>query len=73
MHEMTYAVDGMTCQHCANAVTEKLSAIAGVRRVDVDVPSGRVTVASDAPIAVHAVRDAITEAGYRLAGGTTES
>ncbi len=73
MRETTYAVDGMTCQHCANAVTEELSAIAGVRRVDVDIPSGRVTVASDAPIAVHAVHDAITEAGYRLTGGITGS
>jgi copper chaperone CopZ len=69
MHETTYAVDGMTCQHCANAVTEELSAIADVQRVDVDVPSGRVIVASDAPIAVDTVRDAIAEAGYRLAGG----
>ena len=43
----SYVVTGMTCQHCVNAVTEEVSAVGGVTRVDVDLESGRLTVVSD--------------------------
>jgi copper ion binding protein len=63
----TYDVVGMSCQHCVNAVTEELSKLDGVRGVDVDLPAGRVTVTSDAPLADDAVAAAVDEAGYELA------
>ena len=72
MTTMTYAVTGMTCEHCAHAVTDELSGLAGVSRVEIDlVPGGRsrVTVTSEAALAEHAVAAALDEAGdYRLAG-----
>jgi copper chaperone len=68
----TYAVTGMTCEHCAHAVTEELSALQGVSRVDVDlVPGGqsRVTVTSEAVMTEQSVATALDEAGdYQLAG-----
>jgi copper chaperone len=67
MSESTYTVTGMTCEHCARSVTEEISEIGGVRRVDVDVASGRVTVTSDEPLAIERVQAAVTEAGYQLA------
>ena len=66
MTETSYAVEGMTCGHCATSVREEVSELAGVRQVDVDVESGRVTVTSDVPLAIDAVAAAVTEAGYRL-------
>lgn len=66
-----YTVTGMTCGHCVKAVTEELSALPGVRQVDVAlVPNGAstVTVTSDAPLAESDVRAAVDEAGYELAG-----
>ena len=61
-----YIVAGMTCEHCVLSVTEEVSEIAGVERVDVDLASGRMRVHgtgfSDA-----AVRDAVAEAGYEVA------
>lgn len=66
MSELTYAVRGMTCQHCADAVTRELMAVAGVRKVDVDVATGRVVVDSDRPLAIAEVRAAVTGAGYEL-------
>jgi copper ion binding protein len=66
MTETTYSVEGMTCGHCASSVREEVSELAGVRQVDVDVETGRVTVTSDAPLAGDAVAAAVTEAGYRL-------
>jgi copper chaperone CopZ len=68
MTTTTVTVTGMTCGHCATSVREELSEIAGVQTVDVDVPSGTVTIASDAPVDTAAIKSAVEEAGYRLAG-----
>jgi copper chaperone CopZ len=64
--EHTYIVKGMTCQHCAAAVTEEIIALSGVTGVDVDVASGRVVVTSDALLDTIAVVAAVSEAGYEL-------
>ncbi len=61
-----YAVTGMTCEHCARAVTQELESLGGVRGVRVDlVPGGesRVTVTSEAPVPGQAVAAALDEAG----------
>ena len=59
-----YAVRGMTCAHCAGAVTAEISKVPGVTGVQVDVAAGRVTVHSDQPVAADAITDAVEEAGY---------
>ncbi|ORL84576.1 heavy-metal-associated domain-containing protein [Prescottella equi] len=64
--EHTYLVKGMTCQHCAAAVTEEISELSGVTSVDVDVDSGQVVVESESPLDTIAVAAAVTEAGYDL-------
>lgn len=62
----TYVVKGMTCQHCADAVTEEISELAGVTGVDVHVDAGRVVVTSDTPVDTVAIAAAVSEAGYEL-------
>jgi copper chaperone CopZ len=64
----TYTVTGMTCGHCAQAVTGELTALPGVDDVQVDVESGVVTVTSAAPLDTDQVRAAVDEAGYELTG-----
>jgi len=63
----TFTVAGMTCEHCVHAVTTELNRLPGVRAVTVDLASGRVEVASDAPLDAEQVRAAVDEAGYTLA------
>lgn len=66
-----YEVAGMTCGHCAGAVTEALRRIPGVEDVTVElVPGGASTVAvvSSGPVGEDDVRAAIDEAGYELTG-----
>jgi copper chaperone len=66
MPTTTYAVTGMSCEHCVNAVTSELGGLAGVSAVTVDlVPDGssRVTVASAGPLSADAVAAALDEAG----------
>ena len=64
----TYTVKGMTCEHCVKSVTEEVSEIPGVTGVEVDLPTGRVTVASDRLVDDAAIRAAVTEAGYEVVG-----
>jgi copper chaperone len=71
MTSATYQVSGMTCEHCARAVTSELEALDGVTGVAVAlVPGGRsaVTVRSEVPLSAEAVAAALDEAGdYRIA------
>ncbi len=62
----TYAVTGMSCQHCIDAVTAEVGRLGGVEQVDVDLDAGVVTVTSDDALDVGAVRDAVDEAGFDL-------
>ncbi|WP_112267246.1 heavy-metal-associated domain-containing protein [Lentzea terrae] len=68
MNESVHTVNGMTCGHCVSSVTEEVGRISGVSDVRVDLPTGRVTITSTAPVALADVRAAVTEAGYELAG-----
>ncbi|GGK37574.1 metal-binding protein [Pilimelia terevasa] len=66
--ETSYAVQGMTCQHCVEAVGRELRALPGVREVTVDLAAGTATVVSETPPDPAAVRAAVDEAGYELVG-----
>ena len=68
MSTVTYTVSGMTCGHCVSAVSEEVGGLPGVTEVQVDLPTGAVTVTSDAPLLDDAVAAAVEEAGYELAG-----
>jgi copper chaperone len=61
-----YTVRGMTCGHCAAAVTEEVATIPGVTDVAVDLTAGRVTVRSSGPVSDEAVSEAVEEAGYEV-------
>lgn len=63
-----YEVKGMTCGHCEGAVSEEIEEIEGVTSVKAEAATGRVTVASAAPLTDDAVRAAVDEAGYELVG-----
>lgn len=71
MTTQTYSVVGMTCGHCAGAVTSELNALAGVTDVKVDLVAGGTSTAivtSDQPLEDAEVSAALQEAGdYQLA------
>jgi len=64
---MEITVKGMSCGHCAAAVTKALEALPGVSQVQVDLSSGRVTLANADPISQEELAQAIKAAGYELA------
>lgn len=61
----TYTVAGMTCNHCVMSVREEVGEIAGVTDIDIDLASGRLSVAGD-DISDDAVKAAVAEAGYEV-------
>jgi len=61
-----YMVTGMTCEHCVGAVSGVLRALPGVDGVEVDLPSGLVTVVSTVPVERSVVASAVAEAGYQM-------
>ncbi|RNL82115.1 copper ion binding protein [Halostreptopolyspora alba] len=68
MASTTITVTGMSCGHCVSAVKEEVGALSGVQSVEVDLESGRVTVASDDPLPNERLTAAIDEAGYDVVG-----
>jgi len=62
-------VKGMSCGHCAAAVTKALQNLPGISEVQVDLDSGRVTYQSAAPVSPAELARVIKAAGYELAAG----
>jgi copper chaperone CopZ len=65
MERTTYAVLGMTCEHCRAAVREEVGAVPGVAAVEVDLSAGVLTVEGDG-VSPAAVAAAVEEAGYEV-------
>jgi copper chaperone len=59
-------VKGMSCGHCAAAVTKALNSLPGVSKVQVDLAGGRVTYQSAGPVFPEEVARVIKAAGYEV-------
>lgn len=62
----TYTVQGMTCGHCVSSIKGALGGLDGVNDVDVQLPSGEVTVTSESPLDDSAVKAAVDDAGFEV-------
>jgi copper chaperone len=62
----SYAVPGIHCAHCKDAVIREVEAVEGVQSVDVDLEGKLVTVTGSG-LDDSAIRAAIDEAGYMVA------
>ena len=57
-----FLVEGMSCGHCVNAVTEAVHALDPAAQVNVDLGSKHVQIASD--VDRFALSQALRDAGY---------
>jgi copper chaperone len=64
----TLKISGMSCQHCANAVTKVLGAIDGVSNVKIDLSKGEASFDEKGPVDMEAVRAGVKKAGYEVVG-----
>lgn len=66
MSTHTYTIQGMTCAHCAGAVTREVRRIEGIEDIAVDVSAGTLTVTATGEAPDAAIATAVDEAGYTL-------
>jgi len=60
MEKITLNVGGMSCEHCAKAVTNAVAGVAGTADVAVDLKAGRVSFLYDpAEASLEAIKEAI--------------
>jgi copper chaperone len=69
MTELSYAVPGVSCDHCRRAISTEVGRVGGVDTVEVDLERKVVVVRGDA-FDDDEVRAAIDEAGYDVADTT---
>ena len=62
-------VKGMSCGHCAAAVTRALKRLPGISEVQVNLADGRVTYQSAGPVPPEELARVIKAAGYEVVSG----
>ncbi|MCL2539177.1 MAG: heavy-metal-associated domain-containing protein, partial [Oscillospiraceae bacterium] len=62
----TLTIEGMTCMHCAGAVTKALNAIPGAGGAAVDLDNKKATVEVGGAVSADILRTAVEEAGYEV-------
>jgi copper chaperone len=60
------AVDGMSCDHCADAIKTEIGKLPGVTGIDVDVAAGKATITAGPFPSDFELRAAVGEAGYQI-------
>jgi copper chaperone len=65
MNRISIGVGGMTCMGCVNSIKRVLTALPGVKEVDVSLEHARAEVAYDeAAVKIDDLRAAIEDAGF---------
>jgi copper chaperone len=68
MEKKTLKVEGMSCDHCAKAVTKALSDLSGVTKVKVDLKTASVSFTfNPAKVCLKEIEAAIIDAGFTVA------
>ena len=68
MHQESLKVEGMTCQHCVQTITDALKNIAGLNTVNVDLDKKSVAVEyNEDETSLKEISDKIIEVGFELA------
>lgn len=62
--EIALTIDGMSCHHCVNTVTQALKAVKGVKKVDVSLENKTAHVTAKETVTASALTDAVSAAGF---------
>ena len=73
MRHETIKVEGMTCQHCVQTITDALNNITGLNTVNVDLVKKEVSVKfNENETELKIICDKIIEVGFELRKNTEE-
>ena len=65
--KVTLQIEGMSCQHCVQTVTEALKSLAGVKSVKVDLSQDQAVVKfATKQVEVSQMKDAVNQAGFQF-------
>ena len=73
MRQETIKVEGMTCQHCVQTITEALNNITGLNTVNVDLVKKEVSVKfNENETKLQKISEKIIEVGFELPNNKEE-
>ena len=73
MQQETIKVEGMTCQHCVQTITDALNNITGLNTVNVDLVKKEVSVKfNENETKLQKISDKIIEVGFELPNNKEE-
>jgi|TARA_B100001146_G_C16157009_1_gene423910 copper chaperone len=73
LRQETIKVEGMTCQHCVETITDALNNITGLNTVNVDLVKKEVSVKfNENETELKKISDKIIEVGFELPNNTEE-
>ncbi|MGM0877230.1 MAG: copper chaperone CopZ [Bacillota bacterium] len=65
METVTLIVEGMSCNHCVNAIEGSVGKLRGVSNVKVSLDEGKVEVSyDDSKVTIEEMKDVIEDQGY---------
>ena len=66
--KLVIKVSGMSCEHCAKAVTDGLKKIDGVKSIKVDLKSNKVSISHKKDLNISLIEKTINDLGYKYIG-----
>lgn len=67
MASTTFAVEGMSCQHCKKAIEMALQTLEGVKKAEVNLEGKTVDIEYDQGVTTEQqIKDTIEDAGYQV-------
>ena len=62
--DVKLSISGMSCNHCANTVTQALKSVKGVKKVSVSLEDKTAHITAKETVAASALIDAVSSAGF---------
>ena len=59
-------INGMSCGHCVNAVTNALNGIEGIENTVVDLDKGEATYDEKNPVPIEKIKETISGIGFEV-------
>ncbi len=64
MNQITYTVPNISCGHCVHTIKMELSELPGVKTVEADAETKKVTITYEPPATLEIIEGALAEINY---------
>ncbi|MTI95042.1 MAG: heavy-metal-associated domain-containing protein [Firmicutes bacterium] len=66
MKEITLNIEGMSCNHCKQALETAIGQLDGVESVEIDLTANTAQIRIDDDSRIEEIKQTVTEAGYSV-------